>query len=130
MLIKFVDLIETVLFILRKKNNQVSFLHVFHHSSILYVCYLTLKYYPGAPFTYPTSLNSLVHVIVYSYYLMSSYPSLSPITSLIKRYITIIQLVILYNLNFLLNFYLFIILIFNLITSLKSRFCSCFWKSK
>lgn len=32
---RVVDLSETLVFVLRKKDNQVSFLHVFHHSTTL-----------------------------------------------------------------------------------------------
>jgi hypothetical protein len=31
---KFVELLDTVFFIMRKKFNQVTFLHVFHHGSL------------------------------------------------------------------------------------------------
>ncbi|KAH8243922.1 hypothetical protein KR032_011314 [Drosophila birchii] len=35
---KYVDLVETVIFVLRKKNRQVSLLHLFHNiSMVLYV---------------------------------------------------------------------------------------------
>ncbi|CAL1286984.1 unnamed protein product [Larinioides sclopetarius] len=33
-ILKFVDLLDTVFFVLRKKQNQVSFLHVFHHAGM------------------------------------------------------------------------------------------------
>ncbi|GFW72120.1 hypothetical protein TNCV_4790071 [Trichonephila clavipes] len=33
-IIKFIDLLDTVFFVLRKKQAQVTFLHVFHHSGI------------------------------------------------------------------------------------------------
>lgn len=52
-----------------------------------------MKYYPAAVSIYPTALNSFVHVIMYSYYFMSGYPSLKTISNLIKRYITTLQLV-------------------------------------
>ena len=34
-------------FILRKKNNQVTFLHVYHHASICFIAWMGSKYLPG-----------------------------------------------------------------------------------
>lgn len=36
---RVVDLSETLVFVLRKKDSQVSFLHVFHHSTTLLVAF-------------------------------------------------------------------------------------------
>lgn len=41
-LVKILDLFETVIFVLKKKNNQVSFLHVYHHVSIFIITYVGL----------------------------------------------------------------------------------------
>ena len=38
--IKTIELIETICFVLRKKFNQMSFLHVYHHVSTCIFCYL------------------------------------------------------------------------------------------
>jgi elongation of very long chain fatty acids protein 4 len=46
-LIKLVDLLDTVLFALRKKSNQISFLHVFHHFSMVINSWLGVKYVAG-----------------------------------------------------------------------------------
>ena len=46
-IIKLVDLIDTVLFSLRKKSNQISFLHVFHHFSMVVNSWLGVKYVGG-----------------------------------------------------------------------------------
>ncbi|XP_068703411.1 very long chain fatty acid elongase 4-like isoform X6 [Montipora foliosa] len=44
---KFVESLETVFFILRKKNNQVSFLHVYHHSVMVVLGWTASKWLPG-----------------------------------------------------------------------------------
>ena len=31
---RFLDMLDTVFFVLRKKNNQVTFLHVYHHTAV------------------------------------------------------------------------------------------------
>lgn len=44
---KYADLIETPIFVLRKKTQQVSFLHVYHHIMIVSCSYITLLVQPG-----------------------------------------------------------------------------------
>lgn len=44
---KYTDLIETMIFVLRKKENQVSFLHVYHHVAIILGSTFALNYGPG-----------------------------------------------------------------------------------
>ena len=46
-IIKIVDLLDTVLFALRKKSNQITFLHVFHHSSMVLNAWFGVKYVAG-----------------------------------------------------------------------------------
>ncbi|KAK9738402.1 GNS1/SUR4 family [Popillia japonica] len=47
-LAKIVELLDTVFFVLRKKNNQVTFLHVYHHSVMPLLSWGATKYYAGA----------------------------------------------------------------------------------
>lgn len=37
---KIVDLTETIVFALRKKDNQITFLHVIHHTLVIYLARL------------------------------------------------------------------------------------------
>lgn len=39
-ILKASEMCETVIFVLRKKWNQISFLHVFHHCAVLILAYL------------------------------------------------------------------------------------------
>lgn len=41
------DLMDTIIFVLRKKNKQISFLHVYHHTAVVFCEYLHNKFYPG-----------------------------------------------------------------------------------
>ncbi|KAG8173047.1 hypothetical protein JTE90_003167, partial [Oedothorax gibbosus] len=41
-LIKYVDLLDAVFFVLRKKEKQITFLHLFHHSFICIMCQIYL----------------------------------------------------------------------------------------
>lgn len=45
--IKMVELIETWFFVLRKKESQISFLHVYHHTSTLFLTWVGVKYVGG-----------------------------------------------------------------------------------
>lgn len=47
-MLKIVDLMDTVFFVLRKKNNQVTFLHTYHHILMVLASYAHIKYYSGA----------------------------------------------------------------------------------
>ena len=44
---KIIELLDTVFFILRKKNNQISFLHVYHHSTMVPLWWIGVKWYAG-----------------------------------------------------------------------------------
>lgn len=46
-LLKLVELVETVFFVLRKKQNQVSRLHVYHHCSTATLAWILVKYTAG-----------------------------------------------------------------------------------
>lgn len=56
-MLKVLDLLDTVFFILRKKNNQVTFLHIYHHAGMVVACYLYFKLYSGGG--YGTVLGEL-----------------------------------------------------------------------
>ncbi|XP_017883722.1 elongation of very long chain fatty acids protein AAEL008004 isoform X2 [Ceratina calcarata] len=69
---KIIELLDTVFFVLRKKQNQVTFLHVYHHTitSVFSWCYL--KFLPGEQGALLGCLNSFVHIVMYSYYLIAA----------------------------------------------------------
>lgn len=46
-LLKIVELVETAFFVLRKKFNQVSALHVYHHASTVLLSFFACKFYGG-----------------------------------------------------------------------------------
>ncbi|PSN52696.1 Elongation of very long chain fatty acids protein 4 [Blattella germanica] len=89
---KVFDLLDTVFFVLRKKENQLTFLHVYHHSSMLPNWYLGTLYLPGGQAFFSAMLNSLVHIIMYCYYLLSALgPEWQPYLWW-KKYLTQLQL--------------------------------------
>merc|ERR1712076_365969 len=63
---------DSFFFVLRKKNNQLTSLHVIHHAMMPMVSWIFLKFVGGGHSTFFMFLNMGVHVVMYFYYLMSS----------------------------------------------------------
>lgn len=120
---KFADLTETMFFLLKKSWRQISHLHLYHHVAMVICCYIDLSVQPGiwkfnwlgrcqnnwvhniwiscvtttilgGLSMYMLLFNTLVHVVMYSYYFLSSLKLNSPLLPMIKRSVTQIQLVI------------------------------------
>jgi elongation of very long chain fatty acids protein 7 len=79
--------------VLRKKQNQVSFLHVYHHIAVVALLWMFLKHSGGKGEHVIGILNSAVHVLMYSYYFFSSFDVLKKATSIVKPLITTVQIV-------------------------------------
>ncbi|XP_016394983.1 elongation of very long chain fatty acids protein 4-like [Sinocyclocheilus rhinocerous] len=65
---KVIELTDTVFFILRKKNNQLTFLHVYHHGTMIFNWWAGVKYVAGGQSFLIGLINSFVHVVMYMYY--------------------------------------------------------------
>lgn len=91
-LLRASEFMETIIFVLRKKQNQVSLLHVYHHIAVVALLWVFLKYSSGLMELFIGLFNSCIHVIMYSYYFLSSFQSLKGITSKVKRLITTVQI--------------------------------------
>ncbi|KAH8288692.1 hypothetical protein KR054_007946 [Drosophila jambulina] len=93
---KLMDLMETIFFVLRKKDRQISFLHVFHHVYMLYFSFAYMYYYGyGGHGFLMCYFNVVVHIMMYTYYYQSQNASefgrKGPLWW--KKYITIVQLI-------------------------------------
>lgn len=69
---KIIELLDTVFFVLRKKDSQVTGLHVWHHSFMVISYYWGIKYSPGGHGSFVGFVNSFIHVIMYGYYFLSA----------------------------------------------------------
>lgn len=90
---KYIELLDTVFFVMRKKFTQVSFLHVYHHSTMLVNWWLGVKYVAGGQAFFIGMLNSFVHVIMYSYYFLTCFGPRLQKYLWWKRYLTKLQLI-------------------------------------
>lgn len=92
-LTKLVELLDTVFFVLRKKHGQVTFLHVFHHSVVPLFCWIGIKLAPGGPNGFFPLVNSFIHVVMYSYYALTTFgPRVQPYLWW-KKYLTSLQMI-------------------------------------
>lgn len=86
---KFWEFLDTWFFILRKSFRQVTFLHLFHHSSITLVVGFILRFDFAGDVYLPIVLNSFIHVLMYSHYLVTSLG----MKSWWSQYLTSLQLI-------------------------------------
>ncbi|XP_012683259.2 ELOVL fatty acid elongase 8a [Clupea harengus] len=90
---KVIELSDTVFFILRKKNSQLTFLHVYHHCTMIFNWWAGVKYVAGGQSFLIGLINCLVHVVMYLYYgLAACGPHMHPYLWW-KRYLTSLQLI-------------------------------------
>ncbi|XP_011643248.1 elongation of very long chain fatty acids protein AAEL008004-like isoform X2 [Pogonomyrmex barbatus] len=89
---KFTEFMDTVFFVLRKKNNHVSTLHVIHHGCMPMSVWFGVKFTPGGHSTFFGLLNTFVHVVMYTYYLLAAMgPKIQPYLWW-KKYLTAFQM--------------------------------------
>jgi elongation of very long chain fatty acids protein 4 len=75
--------------ILRKKDNQLSFLHIYHHALVMWCWWFVCHFACWGDAYFGAMMNSFIHVVMYSYYLFS----LLNIPCPWKKYLTQMQLV-------------------------------------
>ncbi|NXP59823.1 ELOV4 protein, partial [Chloropsis cyanopogon] len=89
---KVIELLETVFLILCKKQEQVTFLHVYCHGSMLFNWWSGVKYLPGGQAFFIGMLNSFVHIFMYGYYALAGLGPWMHQHLWWKHYLTILQL--------------------------------------
>lgn len=90
---KVIELSDTIFFILRKKNNQLTFLHVYHHGTMIFNWWAGVKYVAGGQSFFIGMVNTFVHVLMYSYYGLAALGPHMQKYLWWKRYLTSLQLV-------------------------------------
>ncbi|CDJ43346.1 elongation of very long chain fatty acids 4 protein, putative [Eimeria tenella] len=89
-MLKYLDLLDTVFMIVRGNWRQVSFLHVYHHSSVIYISWVNASVGFDGEIYYVVALNGLVHVVMYAYYLLASLNC--GVARLVKQFVTQLQM--------------------------------------
>lgn len=69
---KFTEFMDTFFFILRKKDNQVTILHLYHHTVTPLETWVCVKFIAGGHGTFSNLVNNIVHIIMYFYYMLSA----------------------------------------------------------
>ncbi|XP_066599078.1 very long chain fatty acid elongase AAEL008004 [Prorops nasuta] len=90
---KLIELLDTVFFVLRKKQRQITFLHVYHHAMMPICAWIGVRYVPGGHPTLLGVINSFIHIIMYSYYMLSAFGPEMQKYLWWKKYLTSLQLI-------------------------------------
>jgi len=86
---KILEFGDTLIMVLKKSDRQISFLHVYHHTTIFAIWWAVTKWGPGGEAYFSVILNSIVHVVMYAYYLSTT---IGLPLNVIKPYITSMQM--------------------------------------
>ncbi|PSN51448.1 Elongation of very long chain fatty acids protein [Blattella germanica] len=90
---KFTEFMDTIFFVLRKKNQHVSTLHVIHHGVMPMSVWFGVKFTPGGHSTFFGLINTFVHVVMYTYYLLAALGPEYQKFLWWKKYLTTFQMV-------------------------------------
>ncbi|KAJ3642782.1 hypothetical protein Zmor_025537 [Zophobas morio] len=90
---KFAEFFDTFFFVLRKKNDHISTLHVIHHGVMPMSVWFGVKFTPGGHSTFFGFLNTFVHIIMYTYYLVAALGPQYQKYLWWKKYLTTIQMI-------------------------------------
>jgi len=88
---KALDFVDTMFMIVKRNWHQVSFLHVYHHSSIFLVYWLLANAGYDSDIYLTIVLNGSIHFVMYGYYLATAFNVKVPL--FIKKSITNAQLI-------------------------------------
>lgn len=89
---KVLDLLDTGFFVLRKKQSHVTFLHVYHHTSMVIIIWTVGKYFPGKEGAFAGLINACIHVCMYIYYTIASFGDKFQGHLKYKRHLTLLQI--------------------------------------
>uniref|UniRef100_A0A1B6CS52 Elongation of very long chain fatty acids protein n=1 Tax=Clastoptera arizonana TaxID=38151 RepID=A0A1B6CS52_9HEMI len=90
---KFVEFFDTFFFVLRKKNDQITRLHVIHHGVMPLSTWFGVKFTPGGHSTFFGMLNTFVHIIMYAYYMLAAIGPQMQKYLWWKKYLTSLQMI-------------------------------------
>jgi elongation of very long chain fatty acids protein 4 len=89
---KFIEMGDTVFFICKGNYRQLSFLHIYHHSTMSAWMWIGGKWMPGGNMVAAALLNCVIHVIMYTYYFLAAFGPRFRKYLWWKKYMTSMQL--------------------------------------
>jgi elongation of very long chain fatty acids protein 4 len=89
---KLFEMLDSAFFVLRKKPEQLTFLHIYHHSTMFCLWWIGVKYVAGGSSFLGAMFNCYVHVLMYVYYFLSAIGPEMRKRLWWKKYLTIIQM--------------------------------------
>lgn len=90
---KFTEFFDTIFFVMRKRYDQVSTLHVIHHGLMPASVWWGVKFTPGGHSSFFGFLNTFVHIIMYTYYMLAAMGPKVQKYLWWKKYLTLLQMV-------------------------------------
>lgn len=92
LVLKLAELMDTVFFVLTKKNNHISALHVIHHSLVAWSVWMGVNFGATGQNAFFPFVNCFIHCVMYTYYALAALgPKLRPYLWW-KRYLTQLQM--------------------------------------
>uniref|UniRef100_A0A336MNH3 Elongation of very long chain fatty acids protein n=1 Tax=Culicoides sonorensis TaxID=179676 RepID=A0A336MNH3_CULSO len=90
---KFTEFFDTFFFVMRKRYDQVSTLHVIHHGIMPFSVWWGVKFAPGGHSSFFGFLNTFVHIVMYTYYMLAAMGPKVQKYLWWKKYLTIFQMI-------------------------------------
>ncbi|XP_014092354.1 very long chain fatty acid elongase 7 [Bactrocera oleae] len=90
---KFTEFFDTFFFVMRKRYDQVSTLHVIHHGIMPCSVWWGVKFTPGGHSSFFGFLNTFVHIIMYTYYMLAAMGPKVQKYLWWKKYLTVLQMI-------------------------------------
>lgn len=92
LLLKFFDFCDTIFFVLRKKSNQITWLHLLHHAIMPIGIWPGVRFVPGGHGSFAALFNSVVHFLMYFYYFLAGLGTSYRKFLFWKKYLTLLQM--------------------------------------
>lgn len=92
LLSRYLDFFDTIFFVLRKKYDHVTLLHTAHHTIVPIIVWFAGKFQPTPVIVFAGYINLPIHVIMYTYYGLSTFPNVRKYLWW-KKYLTSIQII-------------------------------------
>lgn len=110
---KGIEFFDTIFFLLSKKFHKISFLHIYNHATMFLIWWFCTAYLANGTLAVAALMNSVLHILLYYYYIISDIGPKFQKYVWWKRYFVQLQMVLiqLYILKF--NAYFKINIIFN-----------------